>query len=79
MNIYIPVIGILWFLLAYAIIGLILFVPLVYWQNRFISGNRPVWEGVHILKGIFFSVIVWPIMLGYTIKTEIRYRKKGIL
>lgn len=84
MNVYIPLVGIAQFLLGYALIGLILFVPLVYWQARFISSyrtafQRSAWEGVKVWRGILMSLIAWPIMLGYTIKTEIEYRKKGYL
>lgn len=84
MNIYIPIIEILWGLLAYAIIGIVLFVPLVYWQARFLSNYgtefaRPVWEGIRIFKGLFNSSWAWPVILGYTIKTEIKYRRKGYL
>mgnify|MGYP006194027851 CR=1 FL=1 len=79
MNVYIPIMGILQFLAVYAIVGALLFVPLVYWQARFISGNRGAWEGVRTVQGFFQSLIAWPTMLGYTIFTEIKYRRKGIL
>lgn len=84
MSIYIPIIPILWGLLAFAVIGILLFVPLVFWQARFISSygtpfQRPAFEGVKIGKGLLLSAICWPILLGYTIKTEIEYRRKGYL
>lgn len=79
MSVYIPIMGILQFLAVYAIIGALLFVPLVYWQARFISGNRGAWEGVRVIQGFIQTLIAWPTMLGYSIKTEITYRKKGYL
>lgn len=79
MNIYIPIVGTIQFLAVYMIIGALLFVPLVYWQARFISGNRGAWEGVRVTKGFVASLFAWPSFLGYTIFTEIQYRKKGYL
>lgn len=82
MNIYIPIVGIQQVLAVYAVIGVLLYLPLVVWQNRFISGNRGTFDGMrkrHVVKGILASAVVWPILLGYNIKTELRYRRKGLL
>lgn len=81
MNVYIPLLPILWVLVAYVMVGLLLFVPFVYWQHRFVSNRKSfkVWSGVHVFKGLFFCAVAWPIMLGYNIKTEVHYRKKGYL
>jgi len=82
MHVYIPVVPILWVLLWYGFVGIALYGPLMTWQNRFISGNRSAWDGMRprlVLRGILASMVAWPIILGYNIKTEIHYRKKGYL
>lgn len=84
MNIYIPIVPIAIGLVIYLVIGLLLFVPLVYWQRRFLSDyrspyRRPVFEGIRIFKGLIASSLFWPVMIGYYAYTEIRYRKKGYL
>lgn len=79
MNVYIPVGGIITFAFWYLLIGMILVIPLVAWQNRFISGNREWHEGVRFWRALFIGSVFWPVMLFFTIKTEIEYRRKGYL
>lgn len=79
MTVYIPLMGILYFVGIYALIGLLLLVPLAWWQNRFISGNRSWADGVRWNRAVWQTMLVWPTILGYSIYTEIRYRRKGWL
>lgn len=79
MTIYIPIIPILFGLWCYLAAGFLLTIPLAAWQNRFISGNRPWAEGIRWIRAVLISCFFWPVVLGYNIKTEIRYRRKGLL
>ena len=84
MEIYIPVMGIIQFLIGYALVGILLYIPLFMWQNRFISGGT-AWNGWDkmkartLIKGILLTMLAWPIIFVYNVKTEIEYRKKGYL
>lgn len=79
MNIYIPIVEIGYFLLAYVGIGILALVPLSMWQNRFIYGHRKWHAGIRWPQAILQSMAFWPFMLGWTIKEEIRLRRKGVL
>jgi len=84
MTLYIPIVPILWGMALYALVGMVLFVPMVYWQARFIANygtqwQAPTWAGVRIWRGLLVSALLWPLVLGHCILTEIRYRKKGFL
>lgn len=85
MHVYIPIAGILQFLFIYFIIGMVLYIPLAMWSQRFIAGKPSVWavwdrmQARTVFKGMFASTAFWPIILGASIRTEIRYRKKGYL
>ena len=81
MTIYIPVLPILWGLFVYVMIGLFMVPVFVKWQTRFISNwqERSMWEGVHIVRAFLVTPFIWPVMLFFTAKTEIDYRRKGYL
>lgn len=81
MHIYIPT-WVFYLPLFYLGIGVLLYVPLVVWGNRFISGKPSLWRAIspkRLFQGIFASAIAWPIILGVSVYTEIDYRKKGYL
>lgn len=78
MHVYIPIGAVITVILAYMLIGVVLFIPLLIWQGRFINGMN-WWEGNNFGRGIVISAIAWPFILGFNIKTEIRYRRKGLL
>lgn len=82
MTVTIPLAGIIHFLSVYVIIGAVAYFPLYRWQERFISGNQKQWfpnNYTTYLRGYLFSLVLWPVFLGYNIKEEIRLRRKGIL
>ena len=79
MSIYIPIIPILWGLLAYMIVGALLTPLFVWWADRFIHGNRRVWDGVSIPKTIVKCALFWLPVLPVFVHTEIDYRRKGYL
>jgi hypothetical protein len=83
-TIYVPVGAISGLLFIYAFVGIILYMPLVMWQARFINNATAwgTWDNMPLktlLKGIGVCILAWPMILGYNIKTEISYRKKGYL
>ena len=82
MTITINLMLVLWVVLAYAAVGIILFVPLILWSNRFVSGRSKVWAHLtfkHIIYALIQSAALWPAILFVCIQTEIRYRRKGYL
>jgi hypothetical protein len=76
-SFYLP----LWPFAVYALVGLALYVPFVYWANSFISGNRGAFSGARplpVIRDILVSVVAWPLALGYFIREEWKRRWKGI-
>lgn len=81
-NVYIPVIGILIFLSYYVAVGAVLYFPLYRWQERFIAKSDKQWFPRNFrtfVRGFLLIMVIWPVFLGYTIKEEIRLRRKGLL
>jgi hypothetical protein len=68
-SFYLP----LWPFAVYAIIGLVLYVPIVFWSNTFISGNRGAFSGAtapRVIRDILISVIAWPVVIGYLTREQ---------
>lgn len=69
-----------WVLLAYYLLGLILYVPLTHWTAKFISPRRTgraVWEG-GTPKRLFLTLFIgsgflWPLVLKECIHLERKY------
>lgn len=76
MSIFIPI-WVFYVLACYYFVGLALYVPLAYWHNRFISGNRGPFQNarlVRIFTGLFLaSGLCWPYMIYLGIRNEFRY------
>lgn len=63
MEVYIPIVGILQFLLVYVILGLVLLVPLVIWENSFVTPNRKPFHDFSwrtLRHAVFISAFFWP-------------------
>lgn len=75
MTIYLPPVLFV-ALAAYFVLGIILYVPLVYWSNRFISPKGSPWRGASIGRvavRIFISGVFWPVDIYTSIRYEIKY------
>jgi hypothetical protein len=76
MSIFIPL-WVFYGLAVYYGVGLVLYVPLVYWHNKFISGNLGPFHHIRfirVLTGLFLaSGLCWPYMVYLGLRNEWRY------
>lgn len=66
-------------LFLYALVGVLLYVPLNHWAARFISPRRrglQVWRGIrysYIPVGVLASLAAWPLMIRALLRDEWRW------
>jgi hypothetical protein len=82
-TIYIPIIPIATGILVYLIVGVLLTIPFVLWERRFLTSSfkpsRPWHEGINWKWAFPRTALFWPLIVAVYTKTEIEYRKKGYL
>lgn len=79
MSIFIPL-WVFWIPAVYLAMGLIAYVPLVFWAARFIYPRRGAFADSsvkRILLSILGCMVIWPWFLNDLVKSEIIHRKRA--